>query len=79
MKTERVKLLLKKQEERIKNGFGSGYLEFYPAYRGKTAGGLNCANSLVCIDGWFTSQQLRNIANELDRLEKEMATKAGTK
>lgn len=48
--------------------FGNDYLEFYPAVNGLNQYG-NPGTSQVCIDGWFTSAQLRNIAAELDRLE----------
>lgn len=45
--------------------FGQDYLEFFP-----TVKGLNQTSiSKVCIDGWFTAPQLRNIANQLDELE----------
>ena len=52
--------------------FGTDYLEFYPSVDGKTANGLQSEKSQVAIDGWFTAQQLRNIADELDHLESEM-------
>ena len=57
--------------------FGTGYLEFGPAVDGKTADGLISDGSKACLDGWFTSRQLRNIANELDRKENEMRDKGG--
>jgi hypothetical protein len=52
--------------------FGNDYLKFHPSANGKTINGLQSEKSQVCIDGWFTAEQLRNIANELDRLESEM-------
>jgi len=52
--------------------FGNDYLEFYPAVNGKDKNGMPVEASKVCIDGWYTSAQLRNIADELDRLENEM-------
>lgn len=43
--------------------FGKHYLEFYPSFPNE----LN--TSFVIVDGSFTAQQLRNIADELDRQE----------
>ena len=51
--------------------YGRDYLEFYPEANG-TNGPGNPSTSQVCIDGWFTSAQLRNIATELDRLEAKL-------
>ena len=52
--------------------FGNDYLEFYPAVNGGDENGMPVDASKVCIDGWFTSAQLRNIAAELERLEIEL-------
>ena len=57
--------------------FGNDYLEFYPAVNGLNQYG-NPSTSQVCIDGWFTSAQLRNIAAELDRLEAQESTPPNT-
>ena len=55
--------------------FGKDYLAFYPAHNGLTVDGLQSDKSQVCIDGWLTAEQLRNIAAELDRLEAGMKDK----
>lgn len=48
---------MNRHEKRIKimdeQDFGNDYLEFFPNVNGM---------SQVCIDGWFTSTQLRKIA-----------------
>lgn len=43
--------------------FGMDYLRFFPVHAS--------GEPKVCIDGWFTAQQLRNIARELDRQATE--------
>lgn len=50
--------------------FGNDYIAFYPNKNGLNQYGKP-EKSQVCIDGWFTSEQFRNIADELDRLQKE--------
>lgn len=57
--------------------FGNDYLEFFPAVNDLNQYG-NPSKSQVCIDGWFTSAQLRNIAAELDRLEAQESTPPNT-
>ena len=52
--------------------FGGGYVEFWPAVSGKTKCGLRADKSEARLDGCFTAEQLRNIADELERQEAQM-------